>query len=938
MEATKIREYQRRTNLRADEIQLFKEAFVIVPYQPSGYLDYTNRGFSDETANSYDFETFKRVWTGNDAFTITWKGSTTYTHISGEDATLSFQLGEVFLGTIETNGSENQIIIDKSFSDYKSQQIKKTITFKVDAFFNITPNYQFMFYKIPEYSGSMLYRISNIERDYIGNELVGYVITFETINQELANTGKARQQNVMPNAPGQGYLECVVEDETWPERIGEEQFLKLRPGIDYYPFYNRYITADWEKTRNRPISKVVFKAYGNGNINSVSFVGRPAEFGDSFQNFRASRLIFPINFSQATTPNLYRTQSNCNNFYWIKMKPTFLFYKEFSDLLATWPDPVKKMEYMGFMYFQEDEYKKTNPSNDGSAAQAFSPYKWSIWGGIEQKQKPNGETYYDYTPWTFSTNDVEYVNTKGIIGLENSYDIGGEKAIWDHMWDAYWTQKQYQFLPMNTTTTLAFSSMLNNGFNKLVSGGLGNIIYGSILYSVGIIGSLVEKLRPRGFQGMYGLSNAPFIDYNVGLFATETIEGLSQRKIPLSFWDNGKDDNVSSSIMNNQTMNIAFSADLTDIFQKEIDGTPKILSTVNIAQKTYENGSNIYNNGQELLLNGKERLETRNLSTEGYIIDKIQIQGVFNGEYSIEFIDSNGDIAWSGVYQSEGKWTNSLREIWTQVNTSIYNRENLFFAEPLPYPKPIDLPPPDIVDDVAYNRQLTFNSTASYKYILYGGSVIVNSNNDFTRGYGDWYTHPDFTTTTTYNLLVNKTEEWIKNNISFVRLDVNGIIANGRIDGAEINFGNGLNKGENSFLTIDINSILNAPNKTLSFTLTAETGQDLDPRANGKNGPLFVAPTSSYSIINRKMFMRIKFYLDIDIEVKFENNFLKFSYTPRRDYLERNLMTYFVPNSGSPSTPVLASSQTGGFAVINYNQQERTFNCGLNEITLLTRN
>lgn len=35
-----------------------------------------------------------------------------------------------------------------------------------------------------------------------------------------------------------------------------------------------------------------------------------------------------------------------------------------------------------------------------------------------------------------------------------------------------------------------------------------------------------------------------------------------------------------------------------------------------------------------------------------------------------------------------------MREIWTEKNTSVFGRENMFFFDSVPYPKPIQPPTP----------------------------------------------------------------------------------------------------------------------------------------------------------------------------------------------------------------------------------------------------
>ena len=61
MESTKITENLRQVKLKNQEIELFKQSFVIVPYKVSGFLDYTNRGLANEAVNPNNFETFKRI-------------------------------------------------------------------------------------------------------------------------------------------------------------------------------------------------------------------------------------------------------------------------------------------------------------------------------------------------------------------------------------------------------------------------------------------------------------------------------------------------------------------------------------------------------------------------------------------------------------------------------------------------------------------------------------------------------------------------------------------------------------------------------------------------------------------------------------------------------------------------------------------------------------
>lgn len=714
MENTRIVEAQRKTNLKVEEIQLFKESFVIVPYQVSGFLNYTNNGYNNENINPNDFETFKRVWTGNDACVLSWKDSVSLIQQPNNEMEVKFKLGEVFCGAIQTNDSENRIQTDASFSEYKSQDIKKTINFYVNKHFKITDYYLLMFYKIPEYSGSTLYRLANIERDYVGRELVGYVLTFETINQDLANTGRAKQQNIEPNSPGQGYLECVVKHKDWWDNLPDEVKNNLVAGKDYYEFYDRYITADFEKTKNRPVSKICVKLFGTNILSCVVCEGRPVYRGDSFTKWRAQRLIFPINFSVPTTPNLYATQNNVNNFYFGGFTPTLEYWK---DLMTNMKDnltPVNKWNYQGWLLYSLTKLQDTNPKENGG-------YKYTLYDR-------------DWEP----TLDKLEIQNNGVYGSQTIYNIGGDKKIWNHLWDNFWTQKQIKTLPINIEENLSYGNTIMGGLSLLGSGLFGlnkvnpfmNVLkigIGTVLGVIGLAFTLQQKLKKR-LESFRGLIPASIIDFNNQLF------GSQQGKIPFNILNTNNNTETPNEIFfDGSTINTSFTAELTDRFVSSKVGNGTVeLSTVNIGQTTFEDGTNILADGTQYLVEGSETLIPSKDEYEGYIIDSFKIQTVFNGDVSVEFLDYNDEVLWSGVYQSDGKWTKSMREVWTEKNTSVFGRENAYFTNPIPYPKEI----PNIEESM-------INVDKLYDYVFCDEDILgkryENTTNAWTIKYSGEY-------------------------------------------------------------------------------------------------------------------------------------------------------------------------------------------------------
>ena len=165
----KIKNTTRKAKLDSD-IKLFEQSIVLVPYLASGYIDYTNKGAVSTQQNIDDHETFKRVWSGNDAFILTWKDSVTFVQDTNTKIVETrYSLGEVILGQIIGDDNYGEVNNDESFSDYKSQQVKGNLRLRVNAnTFRMDDNYLLYFYKIPELSGSQLYRIMNLTKSYIG--------------------------------------------------------------------------------------------------------------------------------------------------------------------------------------------------------------------------------------------------------------------------------------------------------------------------------------------------------------------------------------------------------------------------------------------------------------------------------------------------------------------------------------------------------------------------------------------------------------------------------------------------------------------------------------------------------------------------------------------------------------------------------------------------
>ena len=660
MESTKIVESLRKVRLRNEELALLEQSFVIVPYLISGYQDYGNSGIITQQRFVNDYETFKRIWTGNDTVSICWKDSFSVNQNENGEMESQYQLGDFFLGIIETNNFSNNLERDTAFSDYIKQEQVNTITFRVHNIFDINDNYNFYLYKIPELSKSTLYRIESIEKDFaVGTkELLGYVITFRTINQELATTGKSKQQNISNSAPGQGYLECEVKDQKWFNESGRD----LVENVDYIKTYGkRYIVASKDKFQHRPVVKANIKFLGAAIPCAVAFVGRRVDSLNS-NKWGAQELIFLKDIENDLTPTLFRTQQNQQNFYFGSFKTTLSQEKEFFTYLKDMFGSINKIDFNGWLQYKMEKMKKTNP--------------------IQQDLGTDTENYQYVLDknWSFQWDREKIINS-GQSGVDTTVTIEGSKTLDNHLFFNFWLQKDIAYLPTNKTETVGLR-VVQDLFNFSAVGIIINFFNGSLLSK---IGNWVNKLMRPKFHGLCGFVPAPFLDMNDDYWK-DTVQTQFGDRMPMNFLENDKD-NPSSIFFRSDTINTSFSGSLTNRFRKN----NVIYNTLEIGQKQFENGNYIYpsNRTKPLLINGEEQLVDK--TTLGFIIDKILIQSIGKCDISVEFLDNSNEVVWSGIFQSEAKWTDSFREIWTIRDTSLFGRENMYFSKEIPYPKALTI-------------------------------------------------------------------------------------------------------------------------------------------------------------------------------------------------------------------------------------------------------
>lgn len=684
----------------------FENQFVIIPFQPSGYIDYSNFGQVTNQVQIDQFETYKRLYTGNDAFIVTWKDSVNFDYSNQspnsdtvKSITIKYSVGEVLLGWLEDSTTDNDISTDTSFSEYKSQKSITNLTLRINAAkYQLNENYSYYFYKVPEISNQILYKVSSLEKEYLGKDLMCYVLRLESLQDTLANTGRAKQQNVMPNAPGQGYLQPEVaekEDYTLPGGAVE--------GTDYVDIPNRYVIANKTYQMNNPVKSIVLKLFGLAVLCNVSLIGRRAYLGGDFTQYGSPRLIFPMNFSNPSTVTIYRSQQQEVNFYWmVNGAPVINFSNEVFDALKSFLAFSKFWSQEGILTMDQAQTQATNPQINGT-------YGYQLYG----QQTSSG-----YQVWMVDF-DTKTIDTSYTYGCAKTYTIGGNKAIHDHMFDCYWIQKQITVLPINKSNTLNFGWTIGATYAAAVAR---NITTAFSLFLIGILGTLYEKVNAPAYQGVYGLIPAALCDFMLSE-SQITLQNSGYVRFDYFLNPDSEDLGEFASFFKTDSMNTSFQAELTDIIT---DGNTQYC-TDQIGQTVNADGSNVKSDGTALLMDGTYTLVENTQENMGYIIDSFNIQAIFKGDFSVEFLDMNGQVVWTGVYQSDAKWAGTIREFNTWKDTSIFGRENQYLGKPLAWPKALQPLDPDTSSYI-----LNFSTPFSLKWSL------AKNSTDTSSGYGSW--------------------------------------------------------------------------------------------------------------------------------------------------------------------------------------------------------
>jgi len=212
------------------------------------------------------------------------------------------------------------------------------------------------------------------------------------------------------------------------------------------------------------------------------------------------------------------------------------------------------------------------------------------------------------------------------------------------------------------------------------------------------------------------------------------------KAIPLSFFGGEEVPKFLGVDVCNTTLCFSLTHLLVDNDEKEWD-------TAYLGQKTNENLEPLFVDDVKKVFQYDGTQKTKD-SEESYIIDKVIIQGLIKNDIKITFFDENEELAnplWTTKVQSQGKYTNSLRNWTTEITTGGWNDKYVKFKKKFTWPeyppygiienqKPKDSPyikPKNVSGtyeiNIKDNTSEYFNDTGDqYKKVLWNGKIKIN--------------------------------------------------------------------------------------------------------------------------------------------------------------------------------------------------------------------
>lgn len=661
IEATKFK--RRYSNYRDQLPDIGHENGVFVfPYKlRSGYLNRTENGYvwSDDEVDEHTF--FQKLITGKDNINVIWEGSTILTKPKGVNRYYyKFEVGKYYLGEI----IGNEIFANTQFYDdelgQKNIKVNNTVVLHFiynktsdieNSFPNLRPFYvekedMFKLYKIPQLFGEEWMYISDVRYETIpnDNEICGCFITFVSLNEQLSKSGRTIESYIHESAPNEPYAKPLLSEEK--NEKGET-------------IYCVKLDENAKSFDRKMVKHIQVEIYGTNALSAITIIGRRLKKDEEGkQYFSTWQFLLPYSFIKAKTYDLEKTSTPSNNFYvfpncnldftksidWIEQ------WKKASDVVAT--NNFTGILMLGKNTDWEGDAHKSNP--------------------IDTSETVVDGLHYDY--WSFSWKPFRDIIVAQQFNLtkDNPYCVNN-----------LWFTQDDSFLDILIKSSFIYWQQLELplGFHSTKP-----YRFSDIPIVGGIVAALIGDRTTRSNTARKKtIPLCCIIDCAAATCGSNILVGgegsIWDKAIPLSFFGGEEVPKFLGVDVCNTTLCFSLTHLLVDSNGKEWD-------TSYLGQLTNENLEPLFDDDKKpFQYDGTQKPKN---SEEGYIIDKVIIQGLIKSDIKITFFDKNEELAnplWTTKVQSQGKYTNSLRNWTTEITTGCWNDKYVKFSEDFTWPE-----------------------------------------------------------------------------------------------------------------------------------------------------------------------------------------------------------------------------------------------------------
>lgn len=615
----------------------------VFPYSMiSGSENVSESGILSDGTRIDSASTVLSVFTGRDAIKVCWDNSTQLSPYAPNPNLFQydFKIGDFFIGKPISGRTSSGAEISNfaSEDDFIALKSASTITFQfeyptseehpngysIEDYMDLAERHQLIvrdaskrkFYKIPELGENKWYYITS--SDPIFNDktglIIGEIIEFSTVIDQLQNSGRAVEQYIQNNAPGEPYASPLIT-----RRIGlQGEILKS--------LTLNTSTSTWGE--NKLIKYIQVEQQGTSITGGINIFGRRIFYDKNINKWVSHpwSWLLPSNFYQFNNNPLNKTSLPTSTYAFLPSMNLRMYMT--IDWMEQWKkinDSLSTMHCAGRIVlgekgdWQGEDTTKThlsNPDNLEYWNTDWNPY-W----------KDNAKTF-DMQGSIYTADTLSYKKTDTFtnIFIKNSFRCLNNLLLPVELERA----KPYRVsnLPIIGNLISAFI-----GDRTIFANKTGKYFEG--------IGGFVDKTYLGELVGL-GLDNQEPIQ--------SFLSALGGEMIPKGFGAT--------------SYNTSFCYKLTNKLTQEQEGIRRSILTEYLAQTKDENGNPILEGHEDVACRLQDDFDVE-LVDYGFVIDKIMVHSLFSGNVRITCYGTNFSPEYATTVVSNTKWLENAYNNWT---------------------------------------------------------------------------------------------------------------------------------------------------------------------------------------------------------------------------------------------------------------------------------